>query len=168
MEFAMSADTDTQDRLHQIIKDFDNAMLVTTANGRSHARPMAVAEIRPDGDVFFATSLQSPKIAEIEANPEVIVTFQGGSQFALVAGTAEIVRDRRLIDDMWSEAWKVYFPRGKSDPELCLIRVDTREGEYWDNAGAQGVKNAYKMAKAYVQGKIPQPDEKQHAKVRTH
>ncbi|HEY4162631.1 MAG TPA: pyridoxamine 5'-phosphate oxidase family protein [Dongiaceae bacterium] len=158
---------DTQDRLYDIIKDFNNALLVTLSNGRSHARPMAVAEIRRDGDVFFATSLQSPKIAEIEANPEVIVTFQSGSQFASISGNAEIVRDRALVDKLWSEAWKVWFPGGKSDPTLCLIRVDAREGEYWDNAGAQGIKNAYKMAKAYMQGKTPGIDEKQHAKVRT-
>ena len=36
------------DRLYDIIKDFDNAMLVTRlGDGRSHARPMAVAEILP-------------------------------------------------------------------------------------------------------------------------
>jgi general stress protein 26 len=164
----MTSTADTQERLYDIIKNFDNALLVTRLpNGGNHARPMAVAEIRKDGDVFFATSLQSPKVAEIAAHPEVIVTFQSGSKFASISGTAEIVNDRALIDKLWSEVWKVWFPGGKSDPTLCLIRVDAREGEYWDNAGAQGIKNAYKMAKAYMQGKTPEIDEKQHAKTRT-
>lgn len=155
------------DRLYDIIKDFDNAILVTRlADGRSHARPMAVAEIRPDGDIFFATDIQSPKVAEIAANPDVVVTFQSGSQFASVIGRAEVVKDRALIDQLWSEAWKVWFPGGKTDPSLCLIRVDGREGEYWDNAGAQGIKRAFQTAKAYMQKKTPELDEKQNAKVR--
>jgi general stress protein 26 len=156
-----------QERLYDVIKDFDNAMLVTGASGgRSHARPMQVAEIREDGDIFFATSTASPKIGEIAANPEVVVTFQDSNRFAAVAGRAEVVTDRNLIDHLWSEAWKVWFPQGKSDPTLCLIRVAGREGEYWDNAGVQGIKHAFQQAKAYMQGRTPTKDEKQNAKVR--
>jgi general stress protein 26 len=154
------------DRLYDMIKDFNNAILVTrVADGRSHARPMAVAEIRPDGDIFFATDVHSPKVAEIAGNPDVVVTFQSGSQFAAVAGRAEVVRDRTLIEELWSEPWKVWFPEGKTDPSLCLIRVDGRQGEYWDNAGAQGIKRAFQTAKAYMKGKTPDLDEKQNAKV---
>jgi general stress protein 26 len=156
-----------QERLYDVIKDFDNGLLVTSApNARSHARPMQVAEIREDGDIFFATSTESPKIAEIAANPDVVVTFQSSKQFAAVYGRAEIVQDRDLIDQLWSEAWKVWFPKGKADPTLCLIRVNGSEGEYWDNAGMQGIKYAFRAAKAYVQGQTPPQDEKQNAKVR--
>ena len=34
---------------------------------------MHIAEIREDGDIFFATSMDSPKITEISINPEVVV-----------------------------------------------------------------------------------------------
>jgi general stress protein 26 len=156
-----------QERLYDVIKDFDNAMLVTRgASGREHARPMHIAEIREDGDIFFATSMDSPKITEIAVNPEVVVSFQSSRQFAAVYGRAEVVKDRNLIDHLWSEAWKVWFPEGKADPTLCLIRVDGREGEYWDNAGVQGIKYAFEAAKAYMQGRTPKQDEKQSAKVR--
>ena len=156
-----------QERLYDVIKDFDNAMLVTTAaSGRDHARPMHIAKIREDGDIFFATSMDSPKITEIAVNPEVVVTFQGNRQFAAVYGSAELVRDRSLIEHLWSESWKVWFPEGKADPTLCLIRVDGREGEYWDNAGMQGIKYAFKAAKAYIQHRTPDQDERQNAKLR--
>jgi general stress protein 26 len=156
-----------QERLYEVIKDFDNAMLVTSgANGGEHARPMHIAEIRADGDIFFATSMDSPKITEISINPEVVVTFQSNRQFAAVYGRAEVVKDRNLIDHLWSEAWKVWFPEGKADPTLCLIRVDGREGEYWDNAGVQGIKYAFEAAKAYMQHRKPDQDDKQNAKVR--
>jgi general stress protein 26 len=155
------------DRLYDIVKDFDNAFLVTRlADGRGHGRPLAVAEVRQDGDVFFATDIHSPKVAEIKANPDVVVTFQSGSQFAAISGRAEVVQDGALIEQLWSEPWKVWFPEGRRDPSLCLIRVDGREGEYWDNAGAQGIKRAFQTAKAYLKKTTPELDEKQNAKVR--
>ena len=163
----MASATDTQDRLYDLVKDFDTAMLLTRSkDGRMHARPMAVAKLEHGGDAYFVASANSPKAEEVGADPNVVVTFQSSSQFAAVAGHAELVRDQPLIDEVWSEAWKVWFPGGKNDPSLCLIRVRADEGEYWDNAGAQGIKYAFEAAKAYMKGRTPEVDKKQHAKVK--
>jgi general stress protein 26 len=163
----MAEATDTEDRLYDVIKGFDTAILVTrAADGSSHARPMRIAEIRRGGDILFATNTQSPKTDEIAANSEVLVTFQGRLQFATVSGTAAVIRDPALVEKLWSEAWNIWFPGGKDDPTLAFVRVTARSGEYWDSAGAQGIKYAYEATKAYMQGKTPVLDEKQHAKVR--
>lgn len=156
----------TQDHLYDLLEGFDTAMLVTTqADGSFRGRPMAVAALKKDADTYFATTLESPKISEIEAHPDVIVTFQSSSQFAVVKGTASVVRDRAMIDTLWSEAWRLWFPAGKEDPSLCLLKVDAREAEYWDNSGAQGLKFLFEGVKALVQRKRPSNDLKQNAKV---
>jgi general stress protein 26 len=162
----MQPSPSTQDHLYDLLEGFDTAMLVTTqADGSFRGRPMAVAALKKDADTYFATSLESPKIAEIEAYPDVIVTFQSSSQFAVVKGTASVVRDRAMIDTLWSEAWRLWFPAGKDDPSLCLLKVDAREAEYWDNSGAQGLKFLFEGVKALVQRKRPSNDLKQNAKV---
>ena len=57
---------DTQKHLYELIDDFDTAMLVTHSSGAGmHARPMAVAQLKPDADTYFVTSIDAPKIAEI-------------------------------------------------------------------------------------------------------
>jgi len=43
--------------------------------------------------------------------------------------------------------------------------VEAREGEYWDNAGTQGVKYVLEAVKAYAKGETPNVDAKQNAKV---
>ena len=87
----MASTTETKQHLFEVLKGFDTAMLVTHSSRNGlHARPMAVAELRPD-DMYFSTSLQSPKIAEIASNPAVAVTFQSRSQFASVYGNAYVV-----------------------------------------------------------------------------
>ncbi len=155
-----------QKHLYDLLQNFDTAMLVTAPSaGDLGARPMSVAELKPDGDVYFATSLSSPKLAEIQAQPQVLVTFQSSSQYAAVKGVAHVLRDRATIDRLWSEAWRVWFPGGKDDPSLCVLRVDATEAEYWDNKGVQGLKFVVNSLRALVQQKHPDSDEKQNAKV---
>lgn len=162
----MSSTTDRREHLYDLLKDFDTAMLVTRSpDGHMHSRPMAVAELRADADAYFVTSIESPKIAEITANPNVTLTFQSSNQFASVSGRANVVRDQALVDRLWKEAWKVWFPKGKTDPSISMLKFSAEDGEYWDNAGAQGLKYVFKAAKAYVKGERPTDDQKQHAKV---
>ncbi len=154
------------EHLYDLLKDFDTAMLITrSGEGHMHARPMAVAELRPDADAYFVTAIDSPKVAEIEASPDVTLTFQSSNQFASVCGRVRVVRDPALIDRLWKEAWKVWFPKGKNDPSISLLQFNAQHGEYWDNAGTQGLKYAFEAAKAYVKGQTPISDQKQHAKV---
>jgi general stress protein 26 len=158
---------DTREHLHKLLQRFNHAMLVShTAEGKMHARPMAVAHLSPGGDAFFVTSLQSAKIAEIEADADVLVTFQGGGAYATIAGRARIVHDRLLLERYWSNAWTAWFPRGTNDPDLCVIAVLADEGEYWDRAGVQAIKYAFAAAKAYVAGERPEIGRDQHAQVK--
>lgn len=163
----MASQEPAEQRLYDLIKDFKSAMLVTRLpDGRMHARPMAVADLERDGQTYFCTRMDTPKVAELEAEPRVVITFQSSSEFATITGTARIVRDRALIDALWSKAWKVWFPKGKDDPALCVIVVDPDEGEFWDNSGYEGLKYMFKAAKAYLKGATPKLDSDQHAKVK--
>ena len=71
------------EHLYQLLEGFDTAMLVTRgADGHLHARPMAVAELQADADAYFVTSIDSPKVAEIYADADVLLTFQSATQYA--------------------------------------------------------------------------------------
>lgn len=152
--------------LYELLSNFSTAMLVSQV-GKSglHARPMAIAELKPNSQAYFATDRRSPKIAEIATDPNVLVTFQSGSEYASLAGRAVVVEDRAQIERLWSEAWRVWFPDGKGDPNLVLLKVEPDSGEYWDNSGLEGIRYLFKGVKAMLQGKRPETDEAQHAKV---
>jgi general stress protein 26 len=155
------------EHLYDLLRDFDTAMLITrAADGHLHARPMAVAELRADADAYFVTSIDSPKIAEIEADADVLLTFQSERQFAAVYGRVNVIQDRQLIERLWQEAWKVWFPRGQDDPTIALLRFDAERGEFWDSAGTRGVQYAFEAARAYLRGDKPQVDPDQHGRVR--
>lgn len=159
---------ETQKHLYDLLKDFSTAMLVThRSSGYMHARPMAVAQLRPDASAYFATSIDSPKIREIEKDPRVLVTFQGSSSFAVIEGVAVVETNKELIGNFWNEAWRMWFPGGEADPKLCLLRVDAASGEYWDRSGVEGLKFLFEGVKAIVEGTTPEiTDPAQHANVK--
>lgn len=156
---------DGRNHLYEVMKDFDVAMLVTYSVNAMHARPMAIVCLDDGIGAFLVTNINSLKIDEISANPNALLTFQSATRFASVHGGLTVLRDRQLIEKLWKEPWKVWFPEGKSDPDIALLKFTPHEGEYWDNAGMKGFTYVYDAAKAYLTGSTPETDETQHAKV---
>jgi general stress protein 26 len=157
-----------QQHLYQVIRGFKTAMLISHAAGEAglHARPLAVADVPADGEIVFATSLSSPKVAEIAADPRVLVTFQSGSACAAVTGMARVSHDRERLAALWSETWRIWYPAGIDDPDLCLIAVTPSAAEYWDNSGIKSLQYLFKGAKAYLLGERLETDEAHaHAKL---
>lgn len=154
-----------ENNLYDVVKDFDEAMLVTHSARGIHARPMAIAQLDESMVAYLLTDMNSIKIEEIRANPHALLTFQSARKFATVSGELTINDDRTLIETLWKEIWKVWFPIGKSDPNIALLKFTPSEGEFWDNAGIQGLKYVYAAAKAYIAGERPKPDAEQHSKV---
>jgi general stress protein 26 len=169
MFYCMSTTTLTEsekrERLKQLMVDFDTAMLVTrTEDGGLRSRPLSIAHNEDDQEgLYFSTAIDSPKVSELEADPRVNVCMQDKRRFVSVTGVARLVKDRALIDKLWSEAWKVWFPRGKDDPTLRILVVEPSEAAYWDASGVEGVKYLFGMAKAYVTGtKANSDDDERH------
>ncbi len=164
----MLTESEKHERLAKIMSGFQTAMLVTHGT-HSHlrSRPLAVAEAKGDGVIYFATSATSDKVREIENNPAVNVSMQDDRKFVSITGNARLTRDRQLIDKLWSNAWKVWFPRGKEDPNLLLIEVEPVEAQYWDAGGLEGLKYLFQAAKALVTGSQPDSDgdERRHSKL---
>lgn len=158
--------TNPRQKFQDLLTGFSHGMLVTkTPAGALHARPMALAEIADNGDLWFATGRDSRKVDEVNADEHVCVTFQDGSHYLTVTGTAEAVRDRAKIDELWSDAWKVWYPQGKADPNLVLLKLTADIGEYWDNSSVQGLKFLFRAGKALVTGEGVDIDPDQHEKV---
>ena len=73
----------TEQKLIELIRDFDNAMLVTrTEKGELDARPMAIAEATEQGTLWFVTERNSGKIADLMLDQDVAVTMQSSNKIA--------------------------------------------------------------------------------------
>ena len=145
-------------KLREMVKDIDFCMLTTIdENGDPHSRPMSSnGDIDPDGDLWFFTSLSSHKVSEIENSPKVNLSFADpeNQRYISITGAAQLVRDREKIEELWRPEFRIWFPKGKDDPEVALLRVDLQKGEYWDNP-ASTVGFALSFVSSMVTGKQP-------------
>jgi general stress protein 26 len=158
---------DQVQRIHELLEDFDTAMLITHGGEFAHARPMAIACVESNCDVWFFTGRSSPKVHEIHNDDSVLVVCQNEhNRYVTLNGRAEIVADRAKARQLWSDSYKTWFPGGVEDPELLLICVHAEEAEYWDRSGTKGLRYLFEAAKARARGTRPELVEgEQHGKV---
>lgn len=158
----------TNDREHfqKVLESFSAAMLVTRdEEDELRGRPMWIAKLEQDADLWFALRLDSPKVHDLIDRPSVAVVFQEGGRYASISGTATINRDERKIAELWQETWKPWFPGGQDDPQLGLLHVAATRGEYWDDSGARAMTLAIRAGYAYWQGEAVEIPEGMNAKV---
>jgi len=126
------------EKLGDLIDGVEVAMLTThAADGSMVSRPLQTLKFDGGGELVFFTSISSRKIGELTENHDVNLAYSNPSKqiYVSVRGTARIDRDRATIDALWSPVQNVFFPQGKEDPDLVVLRVRVRDAAYWESAG---------------------------------
>ena len=129
-------------KLRKLIKGARVAMLTTVGpDGTLRSRPMATLKAPFEGDLWFFTRASAPKADEIRDNDHVNLSFSDGDEnrYLSISGTASLVRDTSRLEQLWSGRLKNWFPDGKKDPDLALLRVRVDRAEYWDAKSASMV-----------------------------
>jgi len=117
-------------------------------------RPMSVQKVCDQGNFWFLSPSDSDKNQEIAADPRVQLFFLNTSkyEFLTVYGKATVSRDRQKIDEFWSDIAKAWFPEGKDDPRVTVIKVTPEDGFYWDTKDGKLV-SMIKIVASAVTGK---------------
>ncbi|EJF08966.1 pyridoxamine 5'-phosphate oxidase family protein [Pontibacter sp. FD36] len=136
------------------IKDVDTAMMSTMdEDGSIRSRPMRNQQIKDDGAIWFFTGYESGKSHEIKNDSHVNLSYAKPSDnlYVSVSGKATLTKDKAKIDELWTPAMKAWFPEGKDDPNIGLIKVTIDKAEYWDSPNS-AVVHLIGMAKAAITG----------------
>jgi general stress protein 26 len=134
----MGRKDDSLEKLDKLIHGIDIAMLTTRlADGRLLSRPLRMQELDAEGALWFITDRNSHKAEEVRLQPQVNASFASAEHntYVSVAGRAAVVFDKARLAQLWGPAMSVFYPKGKDDPELCLLRVQAESAEYWDGPG---------------------------------
>jgi general stress protein 26 len=147
---------DSLQKLRDMVKDIDFCMLTTVdEKGDLHSRPMSSnGDIDPNGDLWFFTGISSQKVSEIANLPKVNVSFADpdNQHYVSITGAAQLVRDRKKIEELWRPEFKMWFPEGKDDPEIALLRITLEKAEYWDSPSST-IGYALNFVSSLVTGK---------------
>ena len=124
-----------------------------------HSQPMT-AQI--DGDtrdtLWFFTSRDNRMAMGGPAMAQYVA--KGHDLFACVSGTLTPDNDPVMIDRLWSKQVEAWFPGGKDDPSLLLMRFALDNAEIWEtDMSLSG------MAKMVFGGTIKPSEAGSHAEV---
>lgn len=151
------------------IKDVRIAMLTTSDDQHClHSRPMFTQKPDADGSLLFLTDKDSAKIYEVKKDSQVNLSYANpdSNVYVSVSGRANAFRDQAKIDALWSEPMRAWFPKGKDDPQIMILKVEIDKGEYWDTPSSL-LTQAYAYARAVVTGEPSKDDDvNQHAQVK--
>ena len=132
------------EKLRDLIKDIDTAMLTTSTPEGLLSRPMMTQEVEFDGDLWFFTMKDTDKYREILHDSEVNVAYAGKS-YVSVSGKVEVVEDINKKSEYWNKAYKKMLDTTVDDPNLVLLKVNVRSAEYWETGSM--TKNAVNLFK---------------------
>ena len=121
-------------RIAELIKDIDICMLVTRANGTVRGRPMSNnRRVDYDGDSWFFSYRDTPKLREIDADPNVELAYVGTDKGAWVSieGTAEVIEDDDRKRELWEDSLEAWFSEGPDDDKVVLLKVSANRIHAW-------------------------------------
>ncbi len=143
------------EKLNELIKGIDFAMMTTIdTDGVLRSRPMSTQESEVTDALWFFTSDQTHKTDEIEKDNRVNLSYSkpGDNVYVSVSGTAQVVKDKAKMEELWNPILKAWFPKGLDDPHICLLKVNAEQAEYWDSSNSTLVQ-VVGFVKAMVTGK---------------
>lgn len=95
------------------------------ADGRPTSRLLQHFDPAGDLTLRFGTAARSRKVAQIEANSDVLVACldPGTLGYVVVNGTARVHRDAVTKSKYWREPWRAIWPTGPEGDDYLVLEI---------------------------------------------
>jgi general stress protein 26 len=125
----MSTESEIRDRFWSELSS-SPFLMIGLQNSHEHSLPMT-AQLDPDANhrFWFYTSRDNrlapggPAMAQYSAKDHDL--------FACIDGTLTEEMDPAVIDRYWSKQVEAWYPGGRNDPNLLMLRFDLGSAEIW-------------------------------------
>jgi general stress protein 26 len=139
----------------------DGPFVMIGLEGGGHSEPLTVQLDKDQVDTLLFFIRRDNRLVRGGKAMAQFVS-KGQDFFACLSGIARVDEDQGLIDKLWSKQAEAWFPGGRNDPTLALLRFDIEEAELWE--ADVSISGKLKML---FGGKINVSEEGSHAVVGT-
>ena len=96
-------------------------------------RPMDALDVCDQGNFWFLSVEDSSKNVEIRMDERVQLFFANtpALEYLSVYGKASIETKREKIEELWKPRVNVWFPGGKNDMKITVLKITPQEVFYW-------------------------------------
>lgn len=85
--------------------------------------------------IFFTTNTSSMRVKQYTDNPKACIYFFDKKFFkgVMLKGTMEVLHDSTSKKMIWKDGDEMYYPKGVSDPDYCVLKFTAQTGRYYSN-----------------------------------
>ncbi len=84
---------------------------------------------------YFTTNTSSMRVGHYRANPKACIYFyhKGPVRYegVMLKGHMEILEDQESKQMIWRMGDTMYYPKGVTDPDYCVLKFTAYEGRYY-------------------------------------
>ena len=128
-------------------------LMVRLVGASEHAEPMtAILDENVEGRFWFYMNRNNRLAPGGRAMAQFVST--GHDLFSCISGTLSAERDPAVVDRYWSHTVEAWFPGGRGDPDLLMMRFDLDNAEIWTRDSS--FKGLFKLmrGRAIQQGEL--------------
>ena len=85
--------------------------------------------------IFFTTNTSSMRVRHYLNNPKACVYFFDKRFFkgVMLRGAMEVLNDSASKEMIWKSGDEMYYPKGVTDPDYCVLRFTAQDGRYYSD-----------------------------------
>ena len=154
-------------RLWKTLEDERIGMLGLCGDNIGHFHPMTAFCDRELGTIWFFTRRDTELVSRLVQGGKAMFNLVSKDRdlWACISGTVTEQHDADRIDQYWGPVVAAWFPEGKDDPELTLLRLDAEDADVWVSSKGP-IRFAFEIAKANLTDS--EPDVGEHARLNLH
>jgi general stress protein 26 len=143
-----------EERMWEAIQKGQHTGMLGISGDGHHFQPMTGYVERETNQIWFFTYKDTDLAEAAVSGGHGSFIFQSRDLWACIDGTLTVDHDRARIEKYWNVHVAAWYPEGKDDPRLTMLRLDCTEAGVWIAEGGP-VKYAFEVAKANVTKTTP-------------
>lgn len=88
---------------------------------------------------YFTTNTSSMRVRQYRCNPKACIYFCDKRFFrgVMLKGTMEVLEDAASKEMIWQDGDTMYYPKGVTDPDYCVLKFTAQTGRYYTNFSSE-------------------------------
>lgn len=120
------------------IIDKQNVSFIGSVDGEGFPNMKAMLQPRKrEGikTIYFTTNTSSMRVSQYRKNNRACVYFCDKRFYrgVMLRGTMEVLTDNTDKEMIWRDGDTMYYPKGVTDPDYCVLKFTAFDGRYYSN-----------------------------------
>ncbi len=100
---------------------------------------MGIREREGIKTIYFSTNTASMKVAQYRQNSKACIYFCDKRFYrgCMLKGTIEVMIDSETKERIWRDGDTMYYPKGVTDPDYCVLKFTIKSGRYYSNFSSE-------------------------------